>query len=52
MKFGYFQNIHDITLERDYEELLNEMREIASICDDGGFNCFWLPEHHFSILGR
>ena len=40
MKFGYFQNIHDITLERDYEELLNEMREIASICDDGGFNCF------------
>jgi len=52
MKFGYFQNIHDITLERDYEDLLNEMREIASICDDGGFNCFWLPEHHFSIWGR
>jgi len=52
MKFGYFQNIHDITLSRDYEELLNEMREIAAICEEGGFSCFWLPEHHFSIWGR
>ncbi len=52
MKFGYFHNIHDITLKRDYEDLLNEMREIASICDVGGFHCFWLPEHHFSIWGR
>ncbi len=52
MKFGYFQNIHDITLKRDYEVLLNEMREIAAICDDGGIHCFWLPEHHFSIWGR
>ena len=52
MKFGYFHNIHDITLKRDYEDLLNEMREIAAICDDGGIHCFWLPEHHFSIWGR
>ncbi len=52
MKFGYFQNIHDITLKRDYEVLLNEMREVAAICDDGGIHCFWLPEHHFSIWGR
>jgi len=52
MKFGYFQNIHDTTLKQDYEILLNEMREIASICDDGGFSHFWLPEHHFSIWGR
>lgn len=52
MKFGYFQNIHDVTLRRDYEELLNEMREIASLCDNAGFECFWLPEHHFSIWGR
>ena len=52
MKFGYFQNIHDITLKRDYEDLLNEMREVATLCDNAGFECFWLPEHHFSIWGR
>lgn len=52
MKFGYFHNIHDVTLTRDYEELLDELRETASICDDGGFSCFWLPEHHFSLWGR
>ena len=52
IKFGYFQNIHDITLQRDYADLLDEMREIAMICDDGGFHCFWLPEHHFSLWGR
>ena len=52
MKFGYFQNIHDVTLQRDYEDMLNEMREVATLCDQSGFECFWLPEHHFSIWGR
>lgn len=52
MKFGYFQNIHDVTLKRDYEDLLNEMRDVALLCDNAGFECFWLPEHHFSIWGR
>ena len=52
MKFGYFQNIHDLTRERDYEELVDEAREIAKVCDQAGFECFWLPEHHFSIWGR
>lgn len=52
MKMGYFQNIHDVTRERDYEEMLNELREIANFCDTAGFDVFWLPEHHFSIWGR
>jgi alkanesulfonate monooxygenase SsuD/methylene tetrahydromethanopterin reductase-like flavin-dependent oxidoreductase (luciferase family) len=52
MKMGYFHNIHDVTRERDYEEMVNELREIAIYCDTAGFHAFWLPEHHFSIWGR
>ena len=52
MKFGYFDNIHDMTLERDYQEMLREIRELAVLCDEGGFTHFWLPEHHFSLWGR
>ena len=52
MKFGYFDNIHDLTLARDYQDLLNEMRELATLCDEGGFSHFWIPEHHFSLWGR
>lgn len=52
MKFGYFDNLYDVTLKRDYQDLLGEMRELAILCDRGGFSHFWLPEHHFSLWGR
>jgi alkanesulfonate monooxygenase SsuD/methylene tetrahydromethanopterin reductase-like flavin-dependent oxidoreductase (luciferase family) len=52
MRFGYFHNPHDVTKQRDYGELLDELRELATICDRTGFDTFWLPEHHFSIWGR
>ena len=52
MKFGYFANIHDTSRQRDYSEMVAEMREVASFCDDAGFEAFWLPEHHFSVWGR
>lgn len=52
MKFGFFHNIHDITLKRDYADLLDEFRELAVLCDTGGIDYFWIPEHHFSIWGR
>ena len=52
MRFGYFDNIHDPTQERDYSELIDEMRERAMICDRMGMDIYWLPEHHFSIWGR
>jgi alkanesulfonate monooxygenase SsuD/methylene tetrahydromethanopterin reductase-like flavin-dependent oxidoreductase (luciferase family) len=52
MKFGYFANIHDTSRQRDYSEMIAEMREVASFCDDAGFEAFWLPEHHFSVWGR
>ena len=52
MRFGYFHNPHDITKQRDYGELLEELRELAVLCDRTGFDTFWLPEHHFSVWGR
>jgi alkanesulfonate monooxygenase SsuD/methylene tetrahydromethanopterin reductase-like flavin-dependent oxidoreductase (luciferase family) len=52
MRFGYFHNPHDVSKQRDYGELLDELRELAIICDRTGFDTFWLPEHHFSVWGR
>ena len=52
MRFGYFHIPHDVTKQRDYSELLDELRELAMLCDRTGFDTFWLPEHHFSIWGR
>jgi alkanesulfonate monooxygenase SsuD/methylene tetrahydromethanopterin reductase-like flavin-dependent oxidoreductase (luciferase family) len=52
MRFGYFHNPHDVTKQRDYSELLDELRELAMLCDRTGFDTFWLPEHHFSVWGR
>ena len=52
MRFGYFQNIHDISKQRNYSDLLEELREVAIACDEAGIDIFWLPEHHFSVWGR
>ncbi len=52
MQFGYFHNIEDPTKARDYGELLNELRALAIACEEGGFDTFWMPEHHFSVWGR
>src|SRR5262245_18076132 len=52
MQYGYFANIHDPTQQRDYSDMIAEMRELAQFCDQAGFTTFWLPEHHFSVWGR
>jgi alkanesulfonate monooxygenase SsuD/methylene tetrahydromethanopterin reductase-like flavin-dependent oxidoreductase (luciferase family) len=52
MKFGYFENLKDPTQQRPYRDLVAEMREVAILLDEGGFDYIWLPEHHFSIWGR
>ena len=52
MKFGYFENLKDPTQRRPYRDLIREMREVAALLDEGGFDYIWLPEHHFSIWGR
>ena len=43
---------HDLTRQRDYADLLDELRELAAICDETDFDVFWMPEHHFSVWGR
>jgi alkanesulfonate monooxygenase SsuD/methylene tetrahydromethanopterin reductase-like flavin-dependent oxidoreductase (luciferase family) len=52
MRFGYFDNIQDPTQKRDYGDLVSEMRERATACEEAGMEIFWVPEHHFSIWGR
>jgi len=52
MQISYFQNIHDVSKSRPYSALIEEFREVATACDEGGFDCFWMPEHHFSVWGR
>ena len=52
MRFGLFHNLHDLTRQRDYADLLDELRELAAICDETDFDVFWMPEHHFSVWGR
>jgi hypothetical protein len=31
MRFGLFHNLHDLTKQRDYADLLDELRELAAI---------------------
>ena len=52
MRFGYFDNIQDPTQQRDYSDLVAEMRERAQACERAGMDIYWVPEHHFSIWGR
>ena len=52
MRFGLFHNLHDLTRQRDYGELLDELRDLATICDETDFDVLWMPEHHFSVWGR
>jgi alkanesulfonate monooxygenase SsuD/methylene tetrahydromethanopterin reductase-like flavin-dependent oxidoreductase (luciferase family) len=52
MRFGLFHNLHDLTKQRDYGDLLDELRDLATICDETDFDVLWMPEHHFSVWGR
>ena len=52
MRFGLFHNLHDLTKQRDYAELIDELRDLATICDETDFDILWMPEHHFSVWGR
>ncbi len=52
MQFGYFHIPDDVTGKRDYSELVAELRELATACDRGGFDVFWVADHHFSVWGR
>ncbi len=48
MKFGLYSQVMDPTLKRVYADLLDELREQVLLCEEAGFHCAWVDEHHFN----
>lgn len=46
MKIGYFSNPWNIGHARDCRDILDEVRDLASVCDQAGFDSFRPAEHH------
>ena len=51
MKFGYFNPLFNPDWQRDYLQLLRDLREEAILADELGYDTFWLGEHHFGAEG-
>ena len=51
MKFGYV-NVLEQPLEMAYADLVDNLREQAVVCEQGGWDHLWLGEHHFGVTGR
>ena len=52
MKVSYVNTLETPDLSIGYDHLLDNLREQAQLCDQGGFDAFWLAEHHFGANGR
>lgn len=50
MKFGYFCNLTNTT-HKPYTQLLDEVRDIASYCDQANWDSIWFTEHHLNHEG-
>lgn len=48
MRFGLYSSMMEPTLDRVYADLLDELREEVAICEEAGFHCAWVDEHHFN----
>ncbi len=48
MKFGLYTGAHDLTLSRVYADVVDELREQVVLCEEAGFECIWMDEHHFN----
>lgn len=48
MKFGLYTGVHDLTLKRVYADVVDELREQVGLCEEAGFACVWMDEHHFN----
>ena len=48
MKFGLYTGVHDLTLKRVYADVVDELTEQAVLCEEAGFECVWVDEHHFN----
>ena len=51
MKIGYFCNATNWKNQKSYSEILGEIREIATYCDENDWDSIWFTEHHFSHEG-
>ena len=51
MDFGYFANLSNPGLLKPYGQVLNEVRELAMIIEDAGWDSIWFSEHHFGHEG-
>ena len=48
MKFGLYTGVHDLTLKRLYADVVDELTEQVLLCEEAGFECAWVDEHHFN----
>jgi len=51
MKIGYFCNSTNWGNKKTYNQILEEIREIATYCDKNDWDSIWFTEHHFSHEG-
>ena len=51
MKIGYFCNSTNWENKKTYNQILKEIREIATYCDKNDWDSIWFSEHHFSHEG-
>jgi len=51
MKIGYFCNSTNWGNKKTYNQILEEIREIATYCDQNDWDSIWFTEHHFSHEG-
>jgi alkanesulfonate monooxygenase SsuD/methylene tetrahydromethanopterin reductase-like flavin-dependent oxidoreductase (luciferase family) len=49
MKFGFYSQMQDSPIKRDYADLLDELREQVVFCEQAGFDIAWADEHHFNF---
>ena len=52
MRFVFNTTLENAGFTRSYEQLLDDVREQARLSEEGGFDAFWLAEHHFGANGR
>ena len=52
MRVAYVNTLENSDLTIGYHQLLDDLREQAIACDQGGFDSLWLAEHHFGVNGR
>jgi len=51
MDFGYFLNQNNLGLEKPFDRVIAEGRDIAQYCDRTGWHSIWNTEHHFGHEG-